>query len=105
MGMSLRQWLLNRQMPHEQVTKFQKKPHHKKKTISEKEKAKRDWREHNKLRRDRARGRPHFDWGELNREFNNRSYRRWSKQRIKNNDYDLERGWKKEKYFKTDWVW
>lgn len=105
MGMTLRQWLINQRGLHDFSRKFIKKSHHKKKTLSEKQIRKKEWREHKKLRRDKSRREPHFDYSELYRDENSRAYRRWVKERIAHHDYDLSKGWKKYAFRKVDWLW
>ena len=85
--------------------KFQKKPHHKKKILTEKEAAKRDWRKEKQFKRDKARP----TWGaNCSKRFHKRyawkRHRMYSKQNLKRENYEILH-LKDYKHFVNPWDW
>lgn len=85
--------------------KYQKKPHHKKKVLTEKEVAKRDWRKEKQLKRDKAKP----TWGangckKFCKRYGWKRHRRYSKKQLNAGNYSqLHR--KDYKHFVNPWDW
>jgi len=88
-------------------SKYQKKIHHKKKEeLSDHKQAKKDWREKTKIKKDKSR--THRSWsnrgaGKWYKKYSNRMHRNWTKQKLYNQDWDLNE--REYKFFLDPWMW
>ncbi len=89
--------------------KYQKKPHHKKRVLSEKEQAKKAWREHKQTKRDKAK-RPglhgyHSDGCPVwMKRHCNKKHRQWERQSIHHERYEELSNHKRKDIF-DPWMW
>ena len=84
-------------------SKYQKKPHHTKKILSEQEISKRDWREKKQFRRDKAKPNWHNGRKTYYKHLSNRMHRQWVREKLKHQDFDFNDT--DYKYWQDPWMW
>ncbi len=83
---------------------YQKKPHHKKKELSDHAIAKKDWREKKNLKKDKAKAYWKRGAGKYYKKFSNKLHRQWERRMI-NNGKTEEMSQIDYKYFLDPWLW
>jgi hypothetical protein len=85
-------------------SKYVRKRSHTKKNNTLHTIRKKEWKAKVNKKDERSKKRQ-FSYDDYERSENNRSYRRWVKRCIKQEDYYLDKGWKSYIHFRTDYFW
>ena len=87
----------------EEVTKYRRRPHHEKKVLTVEETNKKAWRAKKKGKKHKPNYKRRHNPGRSYKEIEHRSMRRWVKERLYNEDWDLEHGYKWRCTSPWDW--
>lgn len=104
MANSWTNWLRWWKLRHEFSTKYQRKPEHEKKVLSQAESNRRAWRKHKGIDRDKAKDERRSGCPKWLKRQCNKNYRAWVKSCL-DNDREEEIGKKTRKDFFDPWMW
>lgn len=97
-------WSWNHEQRHRVCRKFVKRPHHKKKELSEEQITKREWRERKGFAKDKSKAYWRRGAGKYYKRFSNQMHRAYVKQQIINKNWDNLCN-NDYKYFLDPWLW